>query len=458
MRDLFLERALLPEGWADAVRLEIDAHGSVGSVRPDADPGDAERVPGVVVPGVPDLHSHAFQRALAGLTERASPGGDTFWSWRERMYAFLRALGPEEVEAVAAQLFTELLRHGFTAVAEFHYLRNDPAGRPYADPVEMARRVTAAADTVGMGLTLLPVVYTASGFGGEAPTEAQRRFTAPVERLLEDVAVLRADADGNGDRAVGLALHSLRAVPPDAMAEALAGLEALDSRAPVHVHVAEQLREVEACLAWSGARPVRWLLDHAPVDARWCLVHATHMDVAEVEAAAATGAVAGLCPTTEANLGDGLFPYPAWREAGGAWGVGTDSHVSASPAAELRTLEYGQRLTLRERNVAPGAADASTGRTLLEAAWSGGAQACGRPLGRIEAGARADLVALDADHPALVGRSGDAVLDAWIFSGEDTPVRDVMVGGRRVVRNGRHIRQDEVQARYRAVARRLSGA
>lgn len=457
MADLFLERALLPDGWAERVRLEIDAHGTLRDVRAGAEPDGADRVAGVVVPGVPDLHSHAFQRALAGLTERASPSGDTFWSWRERMYAFLRTLGPEEVEAVAAQLFVELLRHGFTAVAEFHYLRNDPAGRPYDDPVEMARRVEAAARTAGTGLTLLPVVYTASGFGGMAPTEAQRRFRAPVARLLEDVSALRSATDGDADRRVGLGLHSLRAVPPEALTEALAGLDALDPEAPVHVHVAEQLREVEACLAWSGARPVRWLLDHAPVDDRWCLVHATHMDVAEVEAAAATGAVAGLCPTTEANLGDGLFPYPGWRESGGAWGVGTDSHVSVSPVAELRILEYGQRLTLQERNVAPGAADASTGRTLLQAAWSGGARACGRPLGRVEPGARADLVVLDPDHPALVGRSGDALLDAWIFSGEDTPVRDVMVGGRWVVRDGRHLRQDEVLGRYRQVARRLAG-
>lgn len=456
MADLHLSRALLPDGWSDAVRVTSDASGEIVSVRPGADPAGAERVEGVAVPGVPNLHSHAFQRAMAGLAERGSPSGDTFWSWRDRMYAFLAVLGPDDVEAVAGQLFVEALRHGFTAVAEFHYLRNAPDGGSYDDPVEMARRIHAAARRAGMGLTLLPTVYRSADFGGVPATADQGRFTAPVPAILEDLSLLREAAAGDPDTAVGLALHSLRAVPPDEMGEALEGLQAVAPGAPVHIHLAEQRREVEACRAWSGASPARWLLDHAPVDGRWCLIHATHMEPDEVEAVARSGAVVGLCPTTEANLGDGLVPFTAYRDAGGAWGVGTDSHVSVSPVAELRTLEYGQRLAREERNVAAGSRDASTGRALLEAAWAGGARACGRSLGRIAPGCRADLVVLDPEHPALVGREDDDLLDAWVFSGEDTPVRHVMVGGQWVILDGRHPRQQEILEAYRPVARRLA--
>jgi formimidoylglutamate deiminase len=278
-----------------------------------------------------------------------------------------------------------------------------------------------------------------------------------VDDLLADVVALDGLAGDDADTTVGLALHSLRAVPPEAMEEALAGLDGALPGAPVHIHVAEQRREVEACLAWSGTRPVRWLLDHAPVDRRWCLVHATHVRPGELQALATRGAVVGLCPTTEANLGDGIFPFPTLRDAGGRWGIGTDSHVSTSPAAELRTLEYGQRLVREERNVAPGAVDASTGRTLLEGAWGGGARACGRALGKLEPGHRADVVVLDPEHPALVGRCGDEILDAWLFSGEATPVRHVMVGGEWMVLDGRHRHQEEILERYRETARRLTG-
>lgn len=455
MPDLFFSSALLPTGWARDVRLSISGDGTLIDVVPDGPADGAEHVPGVAVPGVPNLHGHAFQRAMAGLTERGSPHGDTFWSWRERMYAFLERLTPEDVQAVAAQLHVELLRHGSTASVEFHYLRNAPDGGAYDDPVEMAGRILAAAEDSGMGLTLLPVLYRASDFGGVDPVPGQRRFVATVEDLLGDVAILAARTAEDANVRTGLALHSLRAVRPDELAEAVEGATALDPSAPLHIHVAEQEREVEACLAWSGQRPVAWLLDHAPVDARWCAVHATHMDASETRALAATGAVAGLCPTTEANLGDGIFPLVDYVEAGGHWGVGTDSHVSVSPAADLRVLEYGQRLTRRARNVAAGARDASTGRTLLEGAWAGGARASGRALGRLAPGCRADVVVLDPDHPALVGRAGDDLLDAWIFSGEDTPVRHVMAGGRWVVQDGRHPRQDDVADAYRAVARRL---
>ena len=451
MPDLFFDTAFLPSGWARHVRVSVDGAGWITAVDVDADPEGAARVPGVAVPGIPNVHSHAFQRALVGLTERGSPSGDSFWSWRERMYHFLRTLDPDAVEAVAAQLFVELLRLGFTSVAEFHYLRNDPGGDPYDDPVEMGRRILSAAADTGMGMTLLPTVYRASDFGGAPATRAQRRFVAPLEDLLRDVATLGAGATPGSVR-VGLALHSLRAVPPGALERAVDAARAMDPGIPVHIHVAEQEREVEACLEWSSARPVEWLLDHAPVDRSWCLIHATHTTPDELEAIVASGATVGLCPTTEADLGDGVFPLAPYVTAGGSWAVGTDSHVGRDPAGELRMLEYGQRLVSRSRNVAPGPTHRSTGRTLLEGAWAGGAAATGRAVGRIAARARADLVVLDATHPSLAGREGDDLLDSWIFSGDQTPVRDVMAGGRWVVRDGRHVSQEGVGETYARVA------
>ena len=452
MSDLFFDTVFLPSGWARNVRVSVDGSGWITAVEPDAVPDGADHVTGVAVPGVPNVHSHAFQRAMVGLTERGSPSGDSFWAWRERMYHFLRTLDPGAVEAVAAQLFVELLRLGFTSVAEFHYLRNDPTGAPYDDQVEMGRRILSAAADTGMGVTLLPTVYRTSDFGGAPATRAQRRFVASVDDLLRDVATLGAGATPGSVR-VGLALHSLRAVPPDDLERAVEAARAMDPEIPVHIHVAEQEREVEACLDWSSARPVEWLLDHAPVDRSWCLVHATHTTPEELEDMAACGATVGLCPTTEADLGDGIFPFAAFTAAGGSWAVGTDSHVGRDPAGELRMLEYGQRLVSRSRNVAAGASHRSTGRTLLEGAWSGGAAATGRAVGRIEARARADVVVLDDGHPSLTGRDGDELLDSWIFSGDATPVRDVMAGGRWVVRDGRHVSQEAVQERYATVVR-----
>lgn len=453
MTDLFFDTALVGGTWEHDVRVRLDAAGWITSVEPDTTPQGAQHVPGTAVPGVPNVHSHAFQRAMAGLAEHGSPTGDSFWTWRERMYEFLRELTPDDVQAVAAQLQVELLRHGFTAVGEFHYLRNDVHGHRYDDPVEMGRRILASAEQTGIGVTMLPTLYRAADFGEAAASAEQRRFVASVEDLIGDIAVLGAGAPAGSVR-VGLALHSLRAVPPNELAIAVEAARGMDPTLPIHIHVAEQQREVEACLEWSGARPVEWLLDHAPVDSHWCLVHATHIEPGEIHGIAASGAVVGLCPATEANLGDGLFPYEDFVAAKGKWAIGTDSHVSRSPATELRTLEYGQRLATHGRNVAASSHFGSTGRALLEAAWVGGAAACGRRLGRLAPGYRADIVVLDPDHTSLVGRDGDAILDAWIFSGEDTPVRDVLCGGRWVVREGRHVEQEAVAARYRAVARK----
>jgi formimidoylglutamate deiminase len=457
MSDFFFDTAFLSGSWAHDVRLTVDSGGWITSIESETTPQGARHIPGIAVPGVPNVHSHVFQRAMAGLTERGSPSGDSFWSWRERMYSFLRTLDPDAVEAIAGQLFSELLRHGFTSVAEFHYLRNGVDGHAYADPVEMGRRILAAAERAGMGITMLPTVYRTSDFGGGEAQAGQRRFVASVEDLVGDIAVLGAGASAGTTR-IGLALHSLRAVPPKALSVAVEAARSMDPELPVHIHVAEQQKEVDRCLEWSGARPVEWLLDNAPVDRHWCLIHATHLDASEVAGIGASGAVVGLCPTTEANLGDGIFPLTDFERARGSWAVGTDSHIGRSPVGELRTLEYGQRLTLQRRNVAAGHHHRSTGRALLEAAWTGGAAACGRRIGQIAPGFRADAVVLDPNHPSLCGRSGDDVLDSWVFSGDATPVSDVIVGGRQVVEAGRHILSTELSARYRGVAQALAGS
>jgi formimidoylglutamate deiminase len=452
----FAERALLPEGWAGNVRFEVGEDGSLASVRPDSSPDGATVLAGPVLPGMPNLHSHAFQRAMAGLAERArlsSDGAedDSFWTWREVMYGFVRRLTPDQVQAIAAQLYVEMLEAGYTAVGEFHYLHHDPEGAPYADPAEMSRRVIAAARKTGIGLTLLPVLYGYGGFGGQPAGEGQRRFLNTPEGYLELLAALHEAVRDDPQLRLGIAPHSLRAVTPESLRTALDGIAALDEDAPVHIHVAEQQPEVRDCIEWSGLRPVEWLLTNEDLDRRWCLVHATHMTDEEAVALARTGAVVGLCPTTEANLGDGLFPAGAYLEAGGRIGIGSDSHISVSPVEELRWLEYGQRLSFKRRNLlADEAASPSVGARLYKAALGGGAQALGRPIGCLAPGCRADLLVVDSDLPCLLGKGDDVLLDAVVFAGNRNPVRDVIVGGERLVEGGRHRGRDAVFADYRA--------
>jgi len=427
MSAVFADSAFLPAGWARDVRLEITPAGDLATSAPGASDG-SERLGGTVLPGMPNIHSHAFQRAMAGLTERAGGGEDSFWGWREIMYGFVGKIGPEDMQAIAAQLYVEMLKAGYTSVAEFHYLHHDRDGTPYGDRVTMSEALVAAAAEAGIGLTLLPVLYQTGGFGGKPAGAGQRRFINSVDEILGMVEELRRRHRDAANFRVGLALHSLRAVPPDAVSAAVAGLRALDADAPVHIHIAEQVREVEECLAWSGQRPVEWLADHAALDGRWCLVHATHLIPAETARLIETGAVVGLCPTTEANLGDGFFPFADFVGRGN-WGIGSDSHISVSPVEELRLLEYGQRLTLRERNIAGRPSLGSSGRALWDAATRHGAGATGRDVGTLAPGGRADLIVLADDAPALYGRRGDDLLDALVFAGNDNPIRDVMVGG-----------------------------
>ncbi len=463
------EYAWLPQGFARSVRFGLDG----STLRHAVDAGSAQRVAvnlgTYVVPGMPNLHSHAFQRAMAGLAERQGSHDDSFWSWREVMYAFAGRVGPDDLRAIATQLYVEMLKAGYTQVCEFHYLHHQPDGRPYADPAAMSLALIAAAHEAGIGLTLLPTLYMTGGFDGRPLSERQRRFGHDVDgflRLVERLRTLESPLMN-----VGIALHSLRAVPPDAMRAVLAGIDALppsaaqrsSSSMPVHIHIAEQIGEVQDSLAIRNARPVEWLLDHAAVDRRWCLVHATHMTEDETRRAAATGAVAGLCPTTEANLGDGLFPLNAWLDAGGAIGIGSDSHISVSPVEELRWLEYGQRLITRHRNVSASAQTPSTGERLFAQALAGGAIACGVTVGQIESGdpssscanPRADFVVLDDSSALLAGREPEHVIDTWIFAGNSNLVRDVMVGGEWVVRGFRHRDEARIAANYRSVVERL---
>jgi len=452
MRRLILDHALLAHGWARNVGLDVE-DGTIVAVRPEAAAEGRERVVGIALPGLPNLHSHTFQRGMAGLAETRGPEGDSFWTWRQVMYRFLGSLTPDDVEAIAAFTMMEMLEGGFTSLAEFHYLHHDADGRPYADIAELSHRIAAAAQETGMGLTLLPVFYAQGGFGGVTPTEGQRRFINDVESYARLVEGARKAVAGLDDAVVGIAPHSLRAVTP----ESLRDVVAMAGEGPIHIHIAEQVKEVEDCLAWSGRRPVAWLLDHAPVDRRWCLIHATHLDAQEVKGIADSGAVAGLCPITEANLGDGIFDGVDYLRAGGRFGVGSDSNIEITAPGELRHFEYSQRLKHRARNVLAEHEGQSTGRSLYEKALAGGAQALGRKVGGIEVGQRADLVVLDASHPDLAAVSGDRWIDSYVFVTGKAAIDTVFVAGRPVVRNGLHTHREAIRARYeRAMARILA--
>jgi formimidoylglutamate deiminase len=437
------------------VLLEWDAAGDLLRAEPDAAPPPGVERADYVLPGMVNLHSHAFQRALGGLTERASEDRDSFWTWRELMYRFANRITPEQMEAVAAQLYAECLRHGYTAVCEFHYIQRDPSGACYAQPAETAQRIAAAARQSGIGLTLLPVLYAYAGFADAPLKPEQRRFRTDPEsvlRIVEGLELFRGP-----QLEVGAAPHSLRAV---SMAQLRELAQALPAGRPLHIHIAEQQLEVQQCLEATGRRPVEWLLDRAAVDARWCLVHATHLTENEVAGLAVSGAVAGLCPTTEANLGDGLFPLAPYIAAGGRFGIGSDSHVSQSPVEELRWLEYGQRLAGQRRNVAVAveAGQRDVAAFLWQNALLGGAQAAGRRVGRLAPGRRADLLVLDSSHPNLDGLDAADVLGRFLFCGNDNLVRDVLVGGQWVVRNGRHLAQDAIAQRYKTALRQLREA
>lgn len=450
MQTIQARQALLPDGWRDAVEIDIGEDGRIAAVRSGCNLPAS--VTDCLLPAPGNLHSHSFQRALAGLTERRGPGGqDSFWTWRQLMYAFLEQLTPDDIEAIAALAFMEMLEAGYGAVAEFHYLHHQPDGQPHERLGETSHRIQAAALESGLGLTHLPVLYSRGGLDNQPLQGGQKRFGCDLARharLLEDAeASLTSLPD---DARLGLALHSLRAVAPENLSEAVA----LRPQGPLHIHIAEQMAEVTAVKQAYGARPIDWLLDNCQVDGRWCLVHATHMSAQETQRLAHTKAVAGLCPITESNLGDGIFEGPAFIQQDGRFGIGTDSNVCITLPEELRTLEYSQRLKQQGRVVL---ADdhRSAGRFLYDGMLAGGAQALGRDSGALQVGKLADILSLDGDSLSLAGAQGDEILDSWIFAANTSIVKSVWSAGRHMVQGGRHLSRDAIEARYRTVLGRL---
>jgi formimidoylglutamate deiminase len=449
---LWFEAALLPGGWAQNVRLTV-LDGIVADVEPDVEPQAGDEKGTVAIPGMVNLHSHAFQRGMAGLAEARGPGPDTFWTWREIMYHFLDRLMPEDLEAITAQAYVEMLETGFTRVGEFHYVHHDPAGLPYADIGELAGRICHAAQVTGINLTLLPVFYAHANFGGTDPAQGQRRFVTTIDqfaRLLEHAGRSTQALPGAN---AGVAPHSLRAVTPGELRE----IVALAGNRPIHIHAAEQVREVEDCVAATGQRPVEWLLDHAALNSSWCLIHATHLRASEIIDLAESGATVGLCPITEANLGDGVFPSAEFLAHGGACGIGTDSNVQIEAAAELRALEYAQRLKHRARNVCAGGQGVSTGRSLFDVALAGGNRALGSVTSGLAPGGAADIVELAANYRSLTARErGDTILDRYIFAGAAGGAIDrVWVRGKCVVAGGRHVERERTSEHFRNALRRL---
>jgi formimidoylglutamate deiminase len=441
---LHCDRVRLPDGWSSHAAIGLDEAGLIRDIRPKNDGGS--HLSGAVIPGMPNLHSHAFQRAMAGLAERASTTHEDFWTWRSVMYRFLARLEPEHVEAIAAQAYLEMVQSGYTSVCEFHYLHNDTAGRPYATDV-MAQAHIAAAQTVGIALTLVPVLYRVADFGATEPSPGQRRFIQCPELYLERLGSLLHDAQSVAGLSIAAGFHSLRAVSTEDIAFVL---ERIGDQIPIHMHIAEQRGEVEACLAYTGRRPVEWLLENLPVSARWALVHATHLTAAERSALAQSGATAVLCPSTEGNLGDGIFPFWEYRSEGGAYGIGTDSHVVLNPAEELRWLDHGQRLSAMRR-ASSSHAPVHPGAALWLHAAADAARITARQAGQVAIGHHADWVVLDTDAPSLIGRSDDILLDTHVFAARPGAVRDVFVGGQQIVRGGMHAKAAAITARYKDV-------
>ena len=450
-RKFHFTSALTSSGWQKDVSVSVDQHGMIENVA--AGMKDGTLIKGIAIPAVPNVHSHAHQRLMVGLAERAGPGADSFWTWREAMYGFALKLSPDDLEAVAAQAYVEMLKAGFSCVGEFQYLHHQPDGSAFDEPAEMSLRCISAAEQAGIAITMLPTLYNYAGFGGQPANAVQRRFVNDADRFLGIYETLKSVCGTNPLRRLGISPHSLRAVTLELLKTVLSGIEK-DAR--VHIHVAEQTKEVDDCLAWCGKRPVEFLLDQFDVSNRWCAIHATHMTPGETQKLAKSGAIAGLCPTTEANLGDGIFPAEYFMKQGGAIAIGSDSQITISPAEDLRMLEYSQRLRDRTRNALASSAGASTGRTLLDAALKGGATCLDNPVGVIAVGKRCDIAVLDSEHSSMIGREGDAALDTWIFSAGNAAVKDVIVGGSHVVKDRRHIDEDRIQKKFAETVRRLS--
>ena len=454
-RGFYLKKAFTGKNWVHGLSVQIDSDGVITHAIQDHNPDALPSIARPVVPGITNLHSHAFQYAMAGLTEARHDPVDTFWSWRKMMYHFALRLTPEDQTAVAAKLYLECLKHGFTGVAEFHYIHNAPDGSPYSCAEEMSLATLRAAELSGIQLTLLPVFYAHSDFGGQPPTDAQRRFVTSLDGFARMLEALSAPCRDQGT-ILGLAPHSLRAVSEDELATLCELHAGLAPNAPIHIHVAEQMAEVEAALAYSGRRPVERLFELAEVNENWCLIHATHMTSEETENVARSGATIGLCPLTEANLGDGVFNGREYLDAGGFFGIGTDSNVCTDPFAELQMLEYSQRLTRRQRTVLASSDQPNTGQNLVANAAIGGGRATGRVTGMIAPGYRADFVELTEDQRGAYDRlSDDAIIDYRIFAQSTRAVGQVIIGGNIVLEAGRHPEEDAINQAFRKSMDRL---
>ncbi|MBF23102.1 formimidoylglutamate deiminase [Neopusillimonas maritima] len=451
MNALFAQVALLPNGWAHNVHMQWDAAGILTKVSAN-NHSAPENLPSVelLIPGMPNLHSHAFQRAMAGLTEYRSSAEDSFWSWRTLMYAFARKLNPELLKAVASQLYLEMLKAGYTSTCEFHYIHHAPNGQPYATPEALSTCLIEAANEVGMGLTLLPVMYEYSGFGKTPPHEGQKRFINDPHWIMSLLDRLQTQFPQHAGLRYGVAPHSLRAVCEPTLQTLVNALTKWSAQAPIHIHIAEQTKEVEDCLTHLNQRPVEWLLNHFNVNERWCLVHATHMTPQETRNVAKSGAIVGICPSTEANLGDGIFNGVDYLNANGAWGIGSDSHITVDVAEELRLYEYSQRLSRRQRNVLASNSESSVGHYLYTQALAGGAQASARPIRGFAPGQRADALVLNASHPDLFGKQKNQILDSFVFSRHGDPlIQSVLVGGQWRIQNGAHQQEANIAQAYR---------
>ena len=454
-KTIFCKTLLHGKQWRNDVILSLDPDGIITGIEQGSKQDSNEIISGIVVPGMPNVHSHAFQRAIAG---RTGPGGehqDSFWSWREAMYRCANHISPDQFAAIAAGVFIEMLRAGYTSCAEFHYVHHQADGSTFANLAEMSEKIMSAASDSGMALTLLPVLYCSAGFGELGVATQQRRFTNTVDQYLKLLEICQRSVSHNPLFTLGIAPHSLRAVPGEILGEVLRTWP--DQNCPIHIHIAEQPAEIESCLKHLGARPVEWLLENFPVDKRWCLVHATHLSDREVELAAASGATAGLCPTTEADLGDGVFRAIEWLTASGRVAVGSDSNVRISVAEELRLLEYNERLASGQRNVLTDP-DATCGRYLYQHAAIGGGIAIGQPVGALEIGYRADLLVLNDSHALLTGRHPDVAMDSWIFAGDQTMIKSVWVAGRCVIEHGSHSGEESIRAASARAISELSAA
>lgn len=451
---LFAKKILLADGWADEQTLTIE-EGVITDITSGIVEG-AEYAQGVVIPGMVNCHSHAFQRAFAGFSEQGSEGKDSFWTWRNIMYKFLEQLSAEDAQVIATQLYIEMQKMGYTRVAEFHYLHHDVDGKNYPSLSTMAQAIFAAAKQTGVGLTLLPVLYRFSGFGAQQPNSGQKRFINSVEQFNSLVSECFDLASRHANSNVGIAPHSLRAVDKSSLLSAVTHVRALDPQAPVHIHIAEQQKEVNDCVEHYGQRPVQWLLNNADLDKHWCLIHATHIDEQERKGIVASQAIAGICPTTEANLGDGIFPSDEFLVEGGTFAIGSDSHISVNPIEELRWLEYAQRLSKQQRALLATSEQQSVGLNLWQKAALGGAQSTNSNTGELAIGKQADFLVLNDSQLRLFAHDDEHLLDSVIFASQQNPVKDVMVNGQWTIRDGMHSLEQASAEKFAQLLSRLS--